>query len=317
MGVFAFLGESLVVYQCLITFIKTYYTSDASSTRHSARVGGVTMEKRKLSKTTAEVTPERKLPIKAEAIASKRQLPIKTAVVASKPKFPIKTSVVEPKRPLPISVIEPKVPLTSSVVEPERPLPTAVVEPKRPLPTAVVEPKRKLPIQKAEYKLSSKRKLTKTTLALVALLIIPIAISFATFAALTNSPHVSPTDFTSPYLSSNVPLTSSANLGLYSDYACNNPMGHLDWGNLIAGGSVNQTIYIKNNSSGVPLTLSMTATNWKPASANGPITVTWDQEGTILSLGQLTVATVTLSVSPSAVHITNFSVQICITGTKS
>jgi hypothetical protein len=117
-------------------------------------------------------------------------------------------------------------------------------------------------------------------------------------------------------MSSNDALISSANLGLYSDSACTTPMGHLDWGNLIAGGSVSQTIYIKNNCTGLPLTLSMKATNWKPASANGPITVTWDQEGTILSPGQLTVATVTLTVSPSTVHITNFSVQICITGTN-
>jgi len=260
-------------------------------------------------------------------VASKRQLPIKTALVASKRQFPMKASAVEPESPLPFSVIEPKVPLTSSIVEPKVPLtssvveskpslPTAAVELERPLRTAMVEPKRKLLIQKAEHKLPSKRKLTKTTLALVALLVIPMAVSFATFAVLTNSPHVSSTDLSTKYMSSDA-LISSANLGLYSDSACTTPMGRIDWGNLIAGGSVSQTIYIKNNSTGLPLTLSMTTTNWKPASANGPITVTWDQEGTILSPGQLTVATITLTVSPSTVHVTNFSVQICITGTKS
>jgi len=86
--------------------------------------------------------------------------------------------------------------------------------------------------------------------------------------------------------------------------------------NLEPGGSATQTINIKNIGNGVSLSLSMTTTNWNPASTNGPITITWNRENTILSPGQSTSATITLTVSPSISDVTNFSVQISITGTQ-
>ena len=183
---------------------------------------------------------------------------------------------------------------------------------------------RKLSIQTKSPKVASKRKIPTTHIAVTALVIIALALSVTTFAALTNSPQLSsvgvvttsPSVSKSPNVLSNGAVTTSANCGLYSDSACTTPLRSIDWGNLTAGGTVTQTIYIKNTSSGLPLTLNMTTTNWSPASANGPITITWNQEGTTLSPGQSTVATLTLTVSSSEVGITDFSVQIYITGTN-
>jgi hypothetical protein len=93
-------------------------------------------------------------------------------------------------------------------------------------------------------------------------------------------------------------------------------MSSVNWGTLTAGQTSNQTIFIKNISSG-QLTLNMTTTDWSPESANGPITLTWNQEGTILLPGQSTAAILTLTVSASEVGITSFSFQIQITGANS
>jgi archaellum component FlaG (FlaF/FlaG flagellin family) len=151
---------------------------------------------------------------------------------------------------------------------------------------------------------TAKRKLSITT-AVVALVIIGIALSLTTFAVITTSQTVSSTGA----------VSTSANLGVYSDNACTTSLSSVNWGNLTPGGITTQTIYVKNTGD-LSLTLSMTTSSWSPASANGPITITWNQEGIRLSPGQSTTATLTLTVSSSIADITSFSVQINITGTN-
>lgn len=143
-------------------------------------------------------------------------------------------------------------------------------------------------------------------MAVAALIIIGIALSLNAFATFTTSTTVSSTGT----------VTTSANLAVYSNSACTIPLSSVTWGTLTAGATTNQTIYIKNTSSGLSLALNMTTNSWNPANANGPITITWNQEGTRLQPGISTAATLTLTVSSSIVDITSFTVQICITGTN-
>ena len=121
-------------------------------------------------------------------------------------------------------------------------------------------------------------------------------------------------------VSRNISSTGSINvvagLGVYSDSACQNNLTTINWGTLSPGSSANFTCYIKNVSSGTSLLLNMTTSAWNPTSANGPIAITWNQEGTVLLPNQSTMAVLTLSVSPSITGISNFSVQITITGTQ-
>jgi hypothetical protein len=107
---------------------------------------------------------------------------------------------------------------------------------------------------------------------------------------------------------------TTVNVGVYSDSACTKPLTSIDWGAISPGGSVTRTIYVKNTGS-VQITLSMTKTNWNPTSANGPITITWNKEGTTLTANAVATATLTLSVSSSISGITTFSVNIVIAGT--
>jgi hypothetical protein len=67
---------------------------------------------------------------------------------------------------------------------------------------------------------------------------------------------------------------------------------------------------------GTSLSLSMATSSWTPASANGPVTITWNQAGTRLAPGQSTAAVITLSISPTIADVTSFNVQITITGTQ-
>jgi len=102
-------------------------------------------------------------------------------------------------------------------------------------------------------------------------------------------------------------------VGVYSDYACSQSLEAINWGDLAPGGSVTKTIYVKNTGSS-EITLGMTKTSWSPVSANGPVTLVWDREGTKLSAGGVTVATLTLAVSENISGITTFSVTILISG---
>jgi hypothetical protein len=108
---------------------------------------------------------------------------------------------------------------------------------------------------------------------------------------------------------------TAINVGVYSDSACTNELTSLDWGTISPGNSQDITIYLKNTGN-AQITLSMTTTNWTPASADGPITLTWDKENTTLNPNQETTATLTLSISESINGITNFSFDIVITGTE-
>lgn len=108
---------------------------------------------------------------------------------------------------------------------------------------------------------------------------------------------------------------TAINVGVYSDSACTIELTSINWGIISPGNSVNTTIYLKNTGN-APITLSTTTTNWNPANADGPITLTWNREGTTLSVNQVTTATLTLSISESISGITNFSVEVVITGTE-
>ena len=106
----------------------------------------------------------------------------------------------------------------------------------------------------------------------------------------------------------------SVNVGIYLDNACQQPVTSLNWGSISPRSSATLVVYVKNTGTTL-ITLSMMKTNWNPASANGPITVTWNREGATLTANQVAAATLTLSVSPSISGVTTFSFDVIITGT--
>jgi hypothetical protein len=107
---------------------------------------------------------------------------------------------------------------------------------------------------------------------------------------------------------------TSVGVRVYSDSGLTRNATSIDWGSMSPGGNINKLIYLKNTGT-VPIALSMTETAWNPVGANGPITMTWDKEGTVLAAGQATTATLTLSVLSSISGITTFSFNVVLTGT--
>jgi len=150
-----------------------------------------------------------------------------------------------------------------------------------------------------------KRKVT-IIVALAALIMIGVSLTLLTFATLSIS----------TTLTSTGSVSSTANLGLYSDSGCTTPLNSINWGTITAGGNVTETIYIKNISSGLALTLNIATSNWSPSNSNEYLTISWNQNGTRLQPCTSTSATLTLIVSPAEVGITTFNAQILITGTN-
>ena len=107
---------------------------------------------------------------------------------------------------------------------------------------------------------------------------------------------------------------AAINVGLYADYACTQRLESLDWGDISPGETVEEVIYLKNTGN-VQISLSMTASDWIPYTADGPLSLTWNREGTILDQNELTSATLTLATSEDIEGIETFSVSILIIGT--
>ena len=115
-------------------------------------------------------------------------------------------------------------------------------------------------------------------------------------------------------LASSGTISTTPNIGVYSDSACTNAITTINWGSVSAGAQAAQTVYVKNTGTGT-ITISLATSNWSPAGAATYITITWNQGGTQLTSGQSVAATITLSVSSSVTGITTFSNTITVTGT--
>lgn len=109
-------------------------------------------------------------------------------------------------------------------------------------------------------------------------------------------------------------IITAVNVGVYSDSACTQNLTAIDWGTIAPGNSAYRIVYVKNIGNTL-ITLGMTKNTWTPSTADGPITLTWDKESATLAPATWTAANLTLSVSSSISGITNFSVNIVISGT--
>jgi len=105
------------------------------------------------------------------------------------------------------------------------------------------------------------------------------------------------------------------NLGVYSDSACTQTVTALNVGTLSPGATATQTVYIKNTGN-IPETLTMTTNNWNPTNANTYLTLTWNQQNTVLNAGASIQATLTLTAAQNNGSLTTFSCDITLTGTQ-
>ncbi len=143
-----------------------------------------------------------------------------------------------------------------------------------------------------------------TSIAVIALSIAALALTLTTAAVLMNSQSFSVGG-----------TINSVNLGVYSDSGCTQTATALNFGALNPGGTATQTVYLKN-SGNCPETLTMAATNWIPTNATSSLTLTWNQQNTVLPAGQTIQATLTLTAAANTGSLTTFSCSVTLTGTQ-
>lgn len=148
--------------------------------------------------------------------------------------------------------------------------------------------------------------ISKNITLVIALVVVASALTAITFATLNPSQSI-PSSGT---------VTTSPSLGVYSDSGCTLNMTSISWGSVAAGDSVTQTFYVKNIGTGT-MTLGLAISNWSPSNAGTYLTVSWNQQGTQLTAGESTAATITLTVSSTVSGFSSFSNTIAITGTSS
>jgi hypothetical protein len=110
-------------------------------------------------------------------------------------------------------------------------------------------------------------------------------------------------------------VMSAANIGAYTDSDCTQNCTNISWGTLNPNSTTNKTIYVKNTGT-TPITLSMTTENWTPTDADDYLTLTWNQQNTVLDPDESTPANLTLTVAADTGDLTSFSFNIIITGTE-
>jgi hypothetical protein len=114
---------------------------------------------------------------------------------------------------------------------------------------------------------------------------------------------------------SNTGTITTVNVGAYQDVGCTQVLSSIDWGSVVPGSSSNRTIYVKNTGN-APISLNMTVNTWSPSGAANYMGLTWNQESTVLNVGNSVATLLVLSVSASITGITTFSFNATITGTQ-
>ena len=110
-----------------------------------------------------------------------------------------------------------------------------------------------------------------------------------------------------------IQIQTTAGIGVYSDSQCNTQLSSVSWGTLQPGESQSATCYIKNEGN-TPITLTLQASNWSPASASNYLALGWNYNNQPISPNQVVQVTLTLSVASNIAGITNFGFDITIIG---
>ena len=104
------------------------------------------------------------------------------------------------------------------------------------------------------------------------------------------------------------------NIEVYSDPACTQALSSLDWGIPEPGDTVDRVVYLKNIGN-ADMTLNMYVSNWNPGGVDTYLSLSWDQENTVMVPDEVLVSTISLSVDSGITGITDFSYQITLQGT--
>ena len=112
---------------------------------------------------------------------------------------------------------------------------------------------------------------------------------------------------------SSVGTFKAIGIGVYWDEALTSRVDTINWGALEPGTQKSYTIYIRNEGN-IPLTLSISTSNWNPPATSNYLTLTWSYSGQVINAATTTPVTLTLAVSESITGINSFGFDITAVG---
>jgi hypothetical protein len=112
---------------------------------------------------------------------------------------------------------------------------------------------------------------------------------------------------------SSVGILKAIGIEVYRNRDLTDRVTAIDWGTLRPGTTETYTIYVSNKGN-LPLTLSLSTSNWSPPSASNYLTLTWNYNGQTINKGEAVQVTLTLTVSPSVTGISSFRFDIAAIG---
>lgn len=104
-------------------------------------------------------------------------------------------------------------------------------------------------------------------------------------------------------------------VGVYRDLAVTSSLSSINWGMIDPGGSQNYTCYVRNEGSSAVF-LALSTTNWNPLKASTLISLSWSYKGQSVVPSEVLEVTFTLSVSPNASGISNFSFDTIVSSSN-
>ena len=114
---------------------------------------------------------------------------------------------------------------------------------------------------------------------------------------------------------SNEGTLKAIGVSIYWESSCQTNVTSINWGLVEPGSSQNVHVWIRNEGN-VPVTLTMTKSNWSPSAASTFMTVSWNRNNYVLGSGNTVEAIISLVVDADVVDITDFSFDITIIGTE-
>src|SRR3990172_3367474 len=148
-------------------------------------------------------------------------------------------------------------------------------------------------------------KILKIAVVLIGLMFLSGTISGFMLAQVMSTPQ-SKTSF------SNVGNLNSIGVGIYWDAGFTNRVTAIDWGTIYPGNQKNFTFFILNEGN-APITLSLTVTNWSPATASNFLTLSWNYNSQSINADGYVQVALTLTAS-SSTNISSFSFDATILG---
>ena len=113
---------------------------------------------------------------------------------------------------------------------------------------------------------------------------------------------------------SSVGTFKAVGIGVYWDEEATNIVEDFNWGSMLPGSEKSFTVYVRNEGV-LPMTLTMSTSNWDPTEAADYLTLTCSHSGQTIDTKITVPVTVTLTVSSDIMELNNFAFDVTAVGT--